>query len=63
MLLLLTPGDDPSDSKEPEKDVAGRLEACVLQQFGKLQQVVRAVVHQDYQGTHLLDIQSGNIKK
>ena len=56
MLLLLTPGDDPSDSKEPEKDVAGRLEACVLQQFGKLQQVVRAVVHQDYQGANLLDI-------
>ena len=30
------------------------LEASVLQQFGKLQQVVRAVVHQDHQGTHLL---------
>ena len=30
------------------------LEASVLQQFGKLQQVVRAVVHQDHQGAHLL---------
>ena len=55
MLLLLTPGDDPSDGKEPEKDVAGRLEAGVLQQFGKLQQVVGAVVHQDHQGPHLLE--------
>ena len=31
------------------------LEASVLQQFGKFQQVVRAVVHQDHQGTHLLE--------
>ena len=29
------------------------LEAGVLQQFGKLQQVVGAVVHQDYQSAHL----------
>jgi len=44
--------DDPSNSKEAEKDVTAVLEAGVLQKFGKLQQVVGAVVHQNYQGAH-----------
>jgi len=46
------PRDNPSECEESKKDVAGVLESGVLQQFGKLQQVVGAVVHQDHKGAN-----------